>query len=79
MVPRLGEKHRMRIEVISKSREEYTSAAYAELGLPLAPAIMIEEEIVVEKADISEDDLEAAIERIPEIAGRTPWEESIEK
>jgi hypothetical protein len=51
------------IETISKPREEYSSEEYAKLDLPVAPAIMVGEEIVVEKSDISDDKLEAIIRK----------------
>jgi uncharacterized OsmC-like protein len=61
MLPRLGQKYDLKIEVTSKSREEYHSDEYSRLNLPVAPTIMVEDEIVVEGADISEAKLENAI------------------
>jgi hypothetical protein len=61
MMPRLGEKYDIEIETISKPREEYGTEAYERSGLPVAPAIMVGEEILVEKSDISEQKLEAVI------------------
>ncbi len=58
MLPRLGEKFTMDIESISKPRQEYQSKAYAELGLPKAPAITIDGEIIIEGRDINEQELE---------------------
>jgi len=60
-MPRLGEKYDIEIETISKPKEEYNTDEYFELDLPLAPAVMVGEEIVVEGSDISEEKLEAAI------------------
>jgi hypothetical protein len=60
-MPRLGEKYDIEIETISKPRAEYTTEKYLELGLPKAPAIMVEDEILVEGSDISEDKLEEII------------------
>ena len=60
-MPRLGEKYDIEIKTISKPREEYNTDEYFELDLPVAPAIMVGEEIVVEGADISEEKLEATI------------------
>ena len=60
-MPRLGGKYAIEMEVISKPRAEYHTDEYFELELPVAPAVMVGEEIVVEGADISEYDLEAAI------------------
>lgn len=60
-MPRLGEKYDIEMEAISKPREEYMTDEYFELDLPVAPAVMVGEEIVVEGSDISEEDLEVAI------------------
>ena len=57
----LGQKYDIGIEMISKPREEYSSEEYTKLDLPVAPAIMVGDEIVVEKSDISEQKLESAI------------------
>lgn len=62
MMPRLGQKYDLEIEVTSKSREEYHSDEYSRLNLPVAPTIMVEDEIVVEGADISEEKLETPFE-----------------
>lgn len=61
MVPRLGQKYEFEAEVISKPIAEYQTDEYFELDLPAAPAIMVEEEIVVEGADVSEYKLETVI------------------
>ncbi len=61
MVPRLGATYDIEIETISKPREEYNTKEYSELNLPVAPAIMMGEEIVVEKSDISDKKLESII------------------
>lgn len=70
MMPRLGEKHKdIEIEVISKPIAEYQCDEYFELELPVAPAIMVGEEIVVEGSNVSEDKVESVICRhlgIPE-------------
>jgi hypothetical protein len=63
MMPRLGSKYPLEFEVTSKPKADYQTDAYFELDLPLAPAIMVGEEIVVEGSDIAEDKLEAAIRR----------------
>ena len=60
-MPRLGEKYDIEIETISKPREQYNTVEYFELDLPVAPAVMVGEEIVVEGADVSEESLEAVI------------------
>jgi hypothetical protein len=54
MIPRLGEQFGIEIEVISKPRGEYQTAAYAQLGLPKAPAIMIDNSVIVVGGDIDE-------------------------
>ena len=51
----------MEIEIISKPKEEYMTDEYFELDLPVAPAVMVGEEILVEGTDIAEDKLETAI------------------
>jgi hypothetical protein len=61
MIPRLGEKYGIEIEVISKPRVEYKSGEHIASGLPKAPAIMIDDKVVIEGRDISEQELEAAI------------------
>ena len=45
----------------SQTREEYNSDEYAKLNLPVAPAIRIDDETVVEGSDISEEKLENVI------------------
>ena len=61
MTPRLGQKYDIEIETISKPIAEYQTDEYFELDLPGAPAVMVDEEIVVEGADVAEDKLEAVI------------------
>ncbi|MGD9031864.1 MAG: hypothetical protein PVH02_04315 [Desulfobacteraceae bacterium] len=60
-MPRLGETYDIEMETISKPREEYITDEYFELDLPVAPAVMVGDEIVVEGSDISDEDLEAVI------------------
>lgn len=60
-MPRLGEKYDVEIETISKPPAEYNTDEYFELDLPVAPAIMIGEDILVEGTDISDEKIEAAI------------------
>ena len=57
MIPGLGEQLNIEIEVISKPRSEYQTVAYAELGLPRAPAVMLEGVVLVEGRDIDEAEL----------------------
>ncbi len=61
MMPGLAERYEIEIETISKPREEYNTNEYSETGLPTAPAIMIDDEVAVKGADISEEKLEAVI------------------
>ncbi|RJX18166.1 MAG: hypothetical protein C4563_09920 [Desulfobulbus sp.] len=63
MLPRLGKKFDIPVEVVTKPREAYQSMAYADLGLPRAPAIMLGGEILVQGKDIAEQELEAMIRR----------------
>ena len=61
MMPRLGKKYDIEIETISKPKAEYNTDEYFELDLPVAPAVMVGEEIVVEGSDVSDRELEAII------------------
>lgn len=62
MMPRLGEKYKeIDIEVTSKPIAEYQTDEYFELDLPVAPAVMVGEEIVVEGSNVSQDKVEAVI------------------
>jgi hypothetical protein len=73
MMPRLGSTYPIEIEVTSKPIAEYQTDEYFELDLPVAPAVMAGDEIVVEGSGISEEKLEAAICRhlgLPEPAAR---------
>lgn len=69
MLPRLGELFPDALEVISKPRQEYQTMAYADLGLPKAPAIMVGTEVITEGKDIDGSDLELAINRHLGLAG----------
>jgi len=61
MTPSLGQRLPIEIEIIQKTREEYAGKAYATTGLPSAPAIMVNDEVVVQGRDITENELEAII------------------
>jgi hypothetical protein len=61
MMPRLGQRYDIEIETISKPMAEYQTDEYFELDLPVAPAVMVGEEIAVEGSDIAEDKLETVI------------------
>ena len=57
----MGQKYEIEIESISKPNAEYQTDEYFELDLPVAPAVMVGEEIVVEGTDVAEDKLEKVI------------------
>jgi hypothetical protein len=61
MIPVLGRKYAISIEVTSKPKAEYLTDEYFELDLPVAPAVMVGDEVVVEGADVNQFDIEAAI------------------
>ena len=61
MMPRLGDKYDIEMVTIEKPKDEYMTDEYFELDLPVAPAIMVGDEIIVEGSDISRRKLEAAI------------------
>ncbi|MGD8836568.1 MAG: hypothetical protein PVJ84_19240 [Desulfobacteraceae bacterium] len=63
MMPGLGQKYEIEIETVSKPKEDYVTDEYFELDLPVAPAVMVGDEIVVEGSDVSEHELESAISR----------------
>ncbi len=60
-MPRLGQTYDIEIETISKPIAEYSTDEYFELDLPVAPAVMVGEEIVVEGSDVSDEKLESVI------------------
>ena len=57
MMPRLGAKYEITIEVIAKPKAEYQTDAYFALDLPVAPAIMVNDEIVVEGGNVSQEEV----------------------
>jgi hypothetical protein len=61
MAPRLGDKYPIAIDVTAKPKAEYETDEYFELDLPVAPAVMVGDEIVVEGTDVSEHELESCI------------------
>jgi hypothetical protein len=70
MMPRLGQKYEIEVEIISRPRAEYQTEAYSASGLPKAPAIAVDDEIVVQGSDVDEDILENVIRAhlgLPEI------------
>jgi hypothetical protein len=54
MMPRLGKKFQIDIEIIEKPKDDYMTDEYFELDLPVAPAVMVGEEIVVRRIRYSE-------------------------
>lgn len=60
-MPRLGEKYPVEIDITAKPKAEYETDEYFTLDLPVAPAVMVGDEIVVEGTDVSDHDLEACI------------------
>ena len=61
MMPSLGETYDIEIETISKPPAEYNTDEYFELDLPVAPAIMVGEDILTEGSDVSDEKVETAI------------------
>jgi hypothetical protein len=62
MMPRLGDKYQdIEIEVISKPISEYQNDDYFELDLPVAPAVMVGDEIVVEGSNVAQEKVETVI------------------
>jgi hypothetical protein len=61
MMPGLGETYEVEIETTSKPNAEYLTDEYFELDLPVAPAVMVGDEIIAEGTDVSDRDLEIAV------------------
>ncbi len=76
-MPRLGKKYPVEIKEISKPKPEYQTDEYFELDLPVAPAVMVGDEIVVEGEDVSEYDLEACICRHLDLPAPEPSKKSV--
>lgn len=73
MMPRLGKKYQdIEIEVMSKPIAEYQNDDYFALDLPVAPAVMVGDEIVVEGTSVSQDKVEQVICRHLGIAEPDP-------
>jgi hypothetical protein len=62
-VVQAGQKYDVDIETIAKPKAEYMTNEYFELDLPVAPAVMVDEEIVVVGTDVPEKELERVINR----------------
>lgn len=61
MMSGLDKKYPVQINVVSKPFSEYRNLKYQESKLPVAPAIMIGQEVLVQGQDIQQHDLEKAI------------------
>ena len=61
MLPRMEEKYTLTIETVSKPRDAYRTAEYQATGLPVAPAVLLNDELLVQGAPIGEKELELAI------------------
>ncbi|MFH1102550.1 MAG: hypothetical protein V1714_02145 [Pseudomonadota bacterium] len=61
MMPGLGAKYPIEIEETSKPKAEYRTDEYFELDLPVAPAVIVGEEIAVEGSGIPVETLERII------------------
>lgn len=61
MIPVLGKKYDIDIEVRSGPKSDYLTDEYFELDLPVAPAVMVGDEIVVEGSDVAQSEIESAI------------------
>ncbi len=77
MMPRLGQKYEIEMEVTSKPKAEYQTDEYFELDLPVAPAIMVGDEIVVEGSNASQEQLEAVVCRHLGLSGPEPKKKGI--
>ena len=60
-MPGLGKTYDIEIEVISKPIADYNTDEYFDLDLPVAPAVMVGEEIVAEGTDVKEEKLKTTI------------------
>jgi hypothetical protein len=61
MMPKLDDKYDIEIDVTSKPKTDYMTDEYFALDLPVAPAIMVGEEIITEGKDVEDHKVEAAI------------------
>ncbi len=60
-MPSLGKKYPVEIDITSKPKADYETDEYFTLDLPVAPAVMVGDDIVVEGADVSVHDVEVCI------------------
>ena len=63
MMPGLEEKYDIEVEITLKPKPEYLTDEYFALDLPVAPAVMVGEEIITEGKDVEDYKVEAAIRR----------------
>ena len=77
MIPRLENKYDIDIEVTAKPQKDYMTDEYFELDLPVAPAIMVGDEVIVEGSGVEEDKMEAAICRHLGLPKPTPSKKGI--
>ena len=61
IVPGLGDKFGIEIEIVEKTRDEYLSESYIGTKLPVAPSIMIDEEVIDAHSIIARSQLEKII------------------
>ncbi|MFZ0613426.1 MAG: hypothetical protein WAM73_14400 [Desulfobacterales bacterium] len=61
MIPVLGKKYDIDIEVMSRPKSAYMIDDYFELDFPVAPAVMVGDDIVAEGLDTAQSDIESAI------------------
>ena len=60
-MPRVGEKYDIEISITSKAKSAYLTDEYFALDLPVAPAIMVGDEIITEGKDVDDYTLETSI------------------
>jgi len=65
-------KNTVEIETISKPRQEFRDIEYGKLGMPMAPAVMVGDEIIVQGCEAAEEKVEAAIRRQLNLAEPLP-------
>jgi len=68
-----GSKYEINIEVISEPKTEYQTDEYFALDLPIAPAIMVNNEIVIEGGNVSQEEVETCICRHLKWWNRMDW------
>jgi hypothetical protein len=61
MMSSLDSKYDIDLEITSRPRKEYLTDEYSKLGLPVAPALIVGEEIITEGKDVDDHSVERAI------------------